>query len=306
MVGLMGLGALVLAVLLAPILSPYDPTAMDFGHLMAPPSPAHPFGTDDLGRDVLSRVLWGGRESLRVSLMGITVAMLGGTIVGLISGYVGGWVDTVLQRVMEVLLAFPSILLMLSIVAVLGAGMGTVLVALGISGIPAVSRLVRGSALAAKHREYVTAARVVGATDRRIMARHILPNIAAPLIIYSTLGLGGAITAAAGLSYIGLGAQPPSPEWGAMLNAGRRFMRDAWWMSLFPGLAIFIAVLCVNLLGDGLRDALDPRLRRRRPRQTLPPGPALGALAARPRHQCPGGPEVKDPSACQCELVCED
>jgi peptide/nickel transport system permease protein len=261
MFGLVGLSLIVLITLVAPWIAPYDPTALNYDHLLEPPSGAHWFGTDDLGRDILSRVLWGGRESLRVGFMGIAIAIVGGTIVGLVSGFYGGRIDMLIQRIVDVMLAFPTILLLLSIVAALGPSLQTVLVALGISSIPGYSRLVRGSVLAAKNFEYVTAARIVGATNRRIMVRHILPNVVAPIIIYSTLGLGSAIIATAGLSYIGLGAQPPSPEWGAMLNYGRSFLRDAWWMSIFPGLSIFATVLCVNLLGDGLRDALDPRLR---------------------------------------------
>lgn len=258
---LAGFVLLVMAVLLAPVITPLAPNAHDYDHLLEPPSRAHPFGTDDLGRDILSRVLWGGRESLRVAVLAVAVAMSGGIVVGMVSGYFGGWVDTIIMRIVDVLLAFPSILLLLSIVAALGPNLGTVLIALGLSAIPSFSRLVRGSVLAAKNYEYVTAARVLGASDVYIMFSQILPNILAPLIIYATVGLGGAILTTAGLSYLGLGAQPPSPEWGAMLNAGRTHLRDAWWMSVFPGLAIFVAVLCVNLLSDGLRDALDPRLR---------------------------------------------
>jgi peptide/nickel transport system permease protein len=261
MVGLVGLVLLLLTILLAPVLAPYDPAQMDYNHLLEAPNHEHLWGTDDLGRDILSRVLWGGRESLRVAMMGIAIAGLGAVVVGLISGYYGGVVDNLIQRVVEVFMAFPTILLLISIVAVLGPSLSTVLVALGISSIPGASRLVRGTVLAAKNCEYVMAARVTGATNRRIMVRHILPNVLAPIIVYSTLGLGNAIMATAGLSYIGLGAQPPSAEWGAMLNYGRSYLRDAWWMSIFPGLGIFVAVLCVNLLGDGLRDALDPKLR---------------------------------------------
>jgi peptide/nickel transport system permease protein len=196
-----------------------------------------------------------------VALIALTVAGVGGVLFGIISGYYGGVVDSFIMRIVDILLAFPFILLVLSIVAALGPNLGTVLIALGISSIPGVSRFVRGSVLAAKNSEYVTAAQVLGATDSYIMFTQILPNIMAPLIIYSTLGLGGLIMATAGLSYLGLGAQPPSPEWGAMLNYGRTYLRDAWWMSVFPGLAIFAAVLFINLLGDGLRDALDPKLR---------------------------------------------
>jgi peptide/nickel transport system permease protein len=261
MIGLVGMALMVLSAVLAPWIAPFDPTALNYDQLLESPSAVHWFGTDDLGRDILSRVLWGGRESLRVGFMGIAIAITGGTIVGLVSGFYGGRVDTFIQRIVDVMLAFPTILLLLSIVAALGPSLQTVLVALGLSSIPSYSRLVRGSVLAAKNFEYVTAARLVGATNRRIMMRHILPNVVAPIIIYSTLGLGSAIIATAGLSYIGLGAQPPSPEWGAMLNYGRSYLRDAWWMSIFPGLSIFATVLCINLLGDGLRDALDPRLR---------------------------------------------
>jgi peptide/nickel transport system permease protein len=261
MIGLVGFALLLLGVLLAPALAPFDPTAMDYEHLLEGPSRAHLFGTDDLGRDVFSRVMWGGRESLRVALLALIVAAIGGIVLGLVSGYFGGWVDSVIMRLVDVLLAFPSMLLVLSIVAALGPNLGTVLIALGAAAIPGVSRFVRGTVLAAKTCEYVTAAQVLGATDAYILVTQILPNIMAPLIIYATLGLGGLIMATAGLSYIGLGAQPPSPEWGAMLSYGREYLREAWWMSVFPGLAIFLAVLFINLLGDGLRDALDPKLR---------------------------------------------
>jgi peptide/nickel transport system permease protein len=261
MFGLIGFVLLIFIVLLAPILAPYDPTAMDYDRLLEPPSSAHPFGTDDLGRDILSRVLWGGRESLRVAVLGISIAAIGGVVVGLVAGFYGGLVDSAIGRIIDVMMAFPTILLLLSIVAALGPSLTTVLIALGISSIPWVARFVRGSVLATSNLEYITAAKVIGGTSRYIMFTQILPNIMAPLIIYSTIGLGSAIMTTAGLSYIGLGAQPPSPEWGAMLNYGRDYLRDAWWMSMFPGLAIFFAVLFINLLGDGLRDALDPKLR---------------------------------------------
>jgi peptide/nickel transport system permease protein len=262
MFGLMGLVLIIVGTVMAPWLAPYDPTEIGHDHLLESPSQVHPFGTDDLGRDILSRVLWGGRESLRVALVAILIAMVGGALVGLISGYYGGFLDNLIMRIVDILLAFPTMLLLLSIVAALGPSLGTVLVALGISRIPLYSRLVRGSVLAAKNFDYTMAAKMIGATRSRIMLRHILPNILAPTIIYSTVGLGSAIVMTAGLSYIGLGAQPPSPEWGAMLSYGRAYLHDAWWMSVFPGIAIFVTVLCVNLLGDGLRDALDPKLRQ--------------------------------------------
>lgn len=261
MVGLVGFCLLVVVVLLAPVLAPVNPTEQNYDHLLEPPNKSHIFGTDDLGRDIFSRVLFGGRESLRVALLAISIAAGGGIIAGVLSGYFGGWLDTLIMRVVDVLLAFPSILLLLSIVAVLGPNLSTVLIALGLASIPSMTRLVRASVLATKNKEYVTSARIVGATNARIMFVHILPNILATIIIYCTLGLGSAIMVTAGLSYIGLGAQPPSPEWGAMLNYGRSHIRTAWWLSAFPGLAIFLSMLFINLLGDGLRDALDPKLR---------------------------------------------
>ncbi|MBE2267828.1 MAG: ABC transporter permease, partial [Anaerolinea sp.] len=184
---------------------------------------------------------------------------VGGVVIGLISGYYGGLLDTVIQRVLEIIMAFPTVLLLLAIVAALGPNLATVMIAIGFSSIPGYARLVRASVLSAKNMDYITASRALGAADRAIMFRHILPNVIAPIIIYGTLGLGNAILVTAGLSFIGLGAQPPSPEWGSMLLYGRQFLRQAWWMSVFPGLAVFIAVLCINLLGDGLRDALDPK-----------------------------------------------
>lgn len=261
MVGLVGFGLLLLVIALAPLLAPAEPMKMDIDHRLTPPSLTHLFGTDDLGRDIFSRVLWGGRESLRVALLALIVAAVGGIAIGLISGYFGGWVDGIIMRIIDVMLAFPSILLALSIVAALGPNLGTVLIALGISAIPGVSRFVRSTVLATKNNEYVTVAQVLGASHFYIMFTQILPNIMAPLIIYSTLGLGACIMATSGLSYIGLGAQPPSPEWGAMLSYGRDYLQEAWWMSVFPGLAIFLAILFINLLGDGLRDALDPKMR---------------------------------------------
>jgi peptide/nickel transport system permease protein len=261
MFGLGGLALLVLAAMMAPLVATYDPVEMDFQALMQPPSKVHLFGTDDLGRDILSRVIWGGRESLRVALTAILIAMFGGIVIGLVSGYFGGLVDSTIMRITDIWLAFPSLLLVLAIVATLGANLGTVLFALSLSAMPWFGRFVRGSVLAAKNFEYITAARVIGAGSRRIMLTHILPNVLAPIIVYATVGLGNAIMVTAGMSYIGLGAQPPSPEWGAMLNYGRNYIRDAWWMSACPGFAIFLAVMCVNMLGDGLRDALDPKLR---------------------------------------------
>ena len=248
-------------VICAPLLTSRAPDEIDYNAVLQPPSAEHPFGTDDLGRGVYSRVLYGGRESLKVGFIGIFIALTGGTLLGVWVGYSGGWVDTLVQRLTEVFLAFPVMLLLLSIVAILGPSLTTIIVALAVSSIPTFSRLVRGSVLSVKEMEYVVAAQALGADGLRIMRLHILPNIIGPILVYSTLGLSGAILLTAGLSYIGLGAQPPSPEWGAMLNYGRGYLASAWWMSIFPGLGIFFSVLGINMLGDGLRDAFDPKAR---------------------------------------------
>lgn len=252
---------MLLVVICAPLITSRTPEEMNYSAVLQPPSSEYLFGTDDLGRDVYSRVVYGGRESLKVGFIGIFVALAGGVILGVWTGYAGGWLDTLTQRVIEVFLAFPAMLLLLSIVAILGPGLTTIIIALGISSIPVYSRLVRGSVLSVKEMEYIAGAQALGADGFRIMTRHVIPNIIGPILVYATLGLSGAILLTAGLSYIGLGAQPPSPEWGAMLNYGRGYLASAWWMSIFPGLGIFFSVLGINMLGDGLRDALDPKTR---------------------------------------------
>ncbi len=246
---------------LAPALAPSDPNQPDFSARFRPPSRAHPFGTDDLGRDLLSRVISGSRLTLQVGVISVTVAILIGVSMGLVAGYYGGLVDGALMRVVDVLLAFPGILLALVVVATLGPGLRNVMIAVGIFSIPTYARVVRGSTLSVREQEYVEAMRALGASDFRITVRHIFPNVLAPVIVLATLGVGTAILSAAGLSFVGLGAQPPSPEWGAMLSQARTYLREEWWMATFPGLAILITVLAINLAGDGLRDALDPRLR---------------------------------------------
>jgi ABC-type dipeptide/oligopeptide/nickel transport system permease subunit len=260
MIGFGGLLLLVLLAAAAPLISPYSPIEQNYDALRQPPSAEYLFGTDDVGRDIFTRVLWGGQQSLTVGVLAVAIAVTGGVVIGLISGYYGGWVDVIIQRLVEVIMAFPAILFLFSIVAVLGPGLNTVMVGVGLAFIPSYARLVRASVMANRGLEYVVASRALGATDRQIMVRHILPNIIAPVIIYATLSLGGAILLTAGLSFLGLGAQPPAPEWGAMLLYGRAQLRQSWWMSFFPGLAIFIAIMCINLLGDGLRDALDPHV----------------------------------------------
>ncbi len=261
MIGLVLTMILFATALLAPKVAPYPPNKINVGGFLERPSAAHLFGTDQFGRDVFSRVVFGARISLTVGFVAVGIASVLGTITGLVSGYYGGWVDNVLMRLVDVLLAFPGILLALAIVSILGPGLRNVMVAVGVSAIPTYARLTRGSVLAVREQLYITAARSVGVNNTRILLRHVFPNVIAPLIVASTLGIGTSILWAAALSFLGLGSQPPEPEWGRMLSEGRQYLRDHWWIATFPGLAIMITVLGVNLLGDGLRDALDPRLR---------------------------------------------
>jgi len=241
-------------------IAPQNPIKIDITAALQSPGAAHWMGTDPYGRDVFSRVVHGTTISLTVGAISVGIAATVGTTVGLIAGYYGGVVDGLIMRLIDVLLAFPGILLALGIVSVLGPSLRNLMIAVGISGIPVYARLVRSTVLIAKEQLYVEAARVIGVPIRVILVRDILPNVVAPIIIAATLGMGTAILAAAGLSFIGLGSQPPTPEWGRMLTEGRDYLRDAWWISTSPGLAIMITVLGVNLLGDGLRDVLDPRL----------------------------------------------
>ncbi len=242
------------------MIAPYDPIEIT-PDALAPPSPQHWFGTDDLGRDVFSRVLHGARISPLVGLAAVAISSLTGVAMGLVSGYAGGVVDNLIMRVVDVLLAFPGIVLAIGIVAILGPGLNNAMLAVGIAGVPTFARVVRGSVLVEKEKEYVEAARLLGAPVPRILVLHILPNVMAPVIVLATLGVATAIVAAAALSFVGLGAQLPTPEWGAMLSQGRNYLSNQWWVAVFPGLAIATTVLGVNLLGDGLRDVLDPRLR---------------------------------------------
>ncbi|MGI8476445.1 MAG: ABC transporter permease [Thermomicrobiales bacterium] len=261
--GLFVLLAMVGSAALAPLIAPYDPIAQDSQAIRAAPSMSHLFGADSFGRDVFSRVLYGGRLSLPVGLVAVGIAALIGVAFGLISGYYGGLVDTAVMRAVDLMLAFPGILLAMSLVAILGTSLFNLMLAVGIASIPEYTRVVRASVLSAREAEYVTAARVSGARDRTMMFRHILPNILPPIIVLMTLGIAGAIILGSTLSFLGLGVKPPKPEWGNMLSDGRAMMRHFWWVSFFPGLAIMVTVLSINLLGDGLRDALDPRQRNR-------------------------------------------
>ena len=253
--------AMVLATALAPRLAPYDPVAQDQRASLQGPGRSHLLGTDVFGRDILSRVIWGGRQSLRVGLLAVAVGGSLGTAFGLLAGYYEGWTGTIVLRLTDVLLALPGILLALTIVAATGPSLENVIVAVAVSSMPGYIRVVNGSVLDLKTRPFIEAVRAAGAVDRRVIARHVLPNILAPVIVLGTLGLGNALLIAATLSFLGLGAQPPTPEWGAMLSQGREFIFGYWWIATFPGFAILLAVIGANLLGEGLRDLLDPRLR---------------------------------------------
>jgi len=247
---------------LAPLLAPQDPLEIDLSQrLVTPGTPGYPLGADQLGRDMLSRLIWGGRISLLIGFSAVMMAMGLGVGIGLLAGFFGGKMDTVVMRLIDILMAFPAILLAITIVASLGPGLRNSMIAVSIVGIPYYARIVRGNVLSLREQEFIQAARVTGASNGRIVTRHIFPNTLAPLIVAATLDVGWFIMAAAGLSFLGLGAQPPTPEWGVMLSEGRQFIRNAPHLSILPGTAIFLVVLALNFLGDGLRDALDPRLR---------------------------------------------
>jgi peptide/nickel transport system permease protein len=251
-----------LAGLLGPSIAPYDPYERYYDRIMSAPSPEHFFGTDNFGRDLFSRVLWGARISLKVGVAAVAIGTIFGSLLGMLSGYFGGSLDAVLQRTMDGWMAFPSIILALTIVAVLGPGETNVMVAIGLSQIPPANRVVRGAVLAEKNNVYIEAARALSSPEVRTIFRHILPNVTAPIIVVATLALGQAILAEAALSFLGVGVQPPNPAWGSMLSGhSRTYMLVAPWMAIFPGLAIFLTVLGWNLLGDALRDVWDPRFR---------------------------------------------
>jgi peptide/nickel transport system permease protein/dipeptide transport system permease protein len=265
--GLIIITIFVFLALFAPLISPHDPVENALYDQLIPPmweeggTAKNILGTDDLGRDVLSRLIFGARVSLMVGLVSVGIAVILGTFFGAIAGYFGGWPDNIIMRIMDIILAFPGILLAIVIVAYLGPGLKNAMVAIGVISIPRFARIVRASVLEENEKDYVLAARAVGARNRRIIFNTVLPNCLAPIIVQASLGFGSAILDAAGLSFLGLGAQPPVPEWGAMIAMGRSMILRAWWVMTFPGIAILLGVLGFNLLGDGLRDALDPRLR---------------------------------------------
>jgi peptide/nickel transport system permease protein len=258
------LGVVVLELLLAvlaPELSPHNPLAIQPSLARVPPRPGYWLGTDDLGRDILSRLLYGARDSLLIALGSVTVGALVGTAMGLVAGYAGGTLDWVGMRVVDVLLSIPAIVVALVVIAILGQGLADLILAIGVGEVPVFARTVRGTVLGLRSREYVEAAQAAGASHLRIVLRHILPNAIGPILVLATLDMGVAILSAAGLTYLGLGPPPPAAEWGSMLNEAQNFIPGAWWMAVFPGLAIMVTVLAFNLLGDALRDALDPRRR---------------------------------------------
>ena len=258
-VGLVVVVSMVLLAVFAPWLAPFDPLATSFAIVRKAPSGTHWFGTDEVGRDLLSRVIWGGRASLAAGVISVSIAVGVGVPLGMVAGYVGGAVDAVVSRITDAMLAIPFLILAIALAAFLGPSLSNAMIAIGITATPIFVRLSRGQVLTVRAEEYIEAARAVGNPPPRILLRHILPNILPPVIVQATLAIAAAIIAEASLSFLGLGQQPPAPSWGSMLNTAQRFLTQAPWMAIYPGLAIFVTVLAFNLLGDGLRDALDPR-----------------------------------------------
>lgn len=260
--GLLITGLLIFVAILAPLIAPYSPTKMSLRERLSPPSASHLFGTDDAGRDILSRVIYGSRITLRICIIVVGLTLGIGTLLGILSGYIGGWVDELIMRLNDVFLAFPALILAMAIAAALGPSLENAIIAMVVIWWPRYARVSRGQVLAIREIDYVTSARALGASPVRIMICHILPNCISPIVVQATLDLGEVVLTAATLSFIGFGAQPPVPEWGAMISVGRNFIRDYWWYPTFPGLAILLTVMGFNLLGDAVRDVLDPRLRR--------------------------------------------
>ncbi|KQO01451.1 hypothetical protein ASF12_15450 [Paenibacillus sp. Leaf72] len=261
LLGLWIVGLFIFIAILAPWISPYDPLEQNMDMLLQAPSLSHPFGTDEYGRDILSRIFYGSRISLMVGIVGVVISVVFGVAFGTIAGYFGGKIESVIMRITDIFMAFPGFLLALAIVSVLGPGMVNLMIAIGIFSVPSFIWITRSAVLSVKNKEYIEASRSMGAKHRRIILKHIIPNSIAPIIVLSALRVATAILSASGLSFLGMGAQPPSPEWGAMLSAGREFLRTAPHLSIVPGIAIMLVVLGFNLLGDGLRDALDPKMK---------------------------------------------
>lgn len=246
--------------LLAPYITPWDPDAIDAYRVLLPPSAEHWFGTDELGRDVFTRVIYGARISLKVGFVSVGIAVVIGTVLGLVSGFYGGMVDTITMRFVDIMLCFPTFFLILAVIAFLEPSIWYIMAIIGLTGWMGVARLVRAEVLSLRERDFVLAARALGASDVRILFRHILPNAVSPVLVSATLGVAGAILTESALSFLGIGVQPPTPSWGNILTSGKDYIEFAWWLSLFPGGAILVTVLAYNLLGEGIRDALDPRV----------------------------------------------
>lgn len=248
--------------LLAPFITPYEPNMLDAYHVLLPPSSAHWFGTDEIGRDVFTRMVFGARISLMVGFVAVGIATLIGTVVGLMAGYYGGWVDSLLMRFVDIMLCFPTFFLILAVITIREPSILNIMLIIGLTGWMGVARLVRAEVLSLRERDFVLAARAIGCSDLRIIFRHILPNAIGPVLVYATLGIAGAILTESSLSFLGIGVRPPTPSWGNILASGKEFLEFAWWLFLFPGLAITLTALSYYLVGEGIRDALDPRLKR--------------------------------------------
>jgi len=259
--GLLIVGLLCLVALSAPWLAPYDPQAIDTWHILESPSSAHLLGTDPLGRDCLSRLIYGARISLMVGIVAVGIATVIGTILGALAGFYGKWIDGLIMRFVDIILCFPTIFLIMAVIAFLEPSILNIMAVIGLTSWMGVARLVRAEFLSLRHRDFVLAARISGASNARIVFSHILPNAVAPILVATTLGVGGAILTESALSFLGIGVQPPTPSWGNMLTEGKDNLEIAWWLSMFPGMAILVTVLGYNLLGEGLRDALDPRIK---------------------------------------------
>jgi peptide/nickel transport system permease protein len=247
--------------IMAPLVSPHDPNKFHLKRVLEGPSWNHPLGTDELGRDVLARMIYGAQISLKVGFVAVGIATLIGIVLGALAGYYSGWVDAVIMRVVDIMLCFPAFFLILAVIALLEPSIWNIMIVIGLTSWMGVARLVRAEFMGLKNREFVSAARVLGASDSRIIFRHLMPNAMAPVLVSATLGVAGAILTESALSFLGIGVQPPTPSWGNILTAGKDNIEVAWWLSVFPGLAILVTVLAYNLLGEGLREALDPRLR---------------------------------------------
>lgn len=260
LIGAIAVVILVCVSLLAPFISPYDPTTIDVYNVLSPPGKEHLLGTDELGRDLLSRIIWGSRVSLKVGLVAVGIALCIGTLIGAVAGFYGGKIDAVLMRFVDIMLAFPTFFLILAVIAILEPSIFTIMAVIGITSWMDVARLVRAEFLTLKERDFVDAAKAAGVSNPRLIFKHLLPNALSPVFVAATFGIAGAILVESGLSFLGLGVQPPEPSWGNILTSGKDNIEIAWWLSLYPGLAILITVLSYNLVGEGLRDALDPRL----------------------------------------------